>query len=75
MDRFGKKESEGKVSVDVRLCHFCGACVAVCLQDAMFLRNSGLTIHATRCTACERCLRVCPLRALTIVHHSAEAAV
>jgi L-aspartate semialdehyde sulfurtransferase ferredoxin len=75
MDRSGKKGSEGKIRVDDRLCHFCGACVAVCTQDAMFLQNSTLIIHANRCTACERCLRVCPLRALTIVYKSAEAAV
>lgn len=75
MDRSRKKGSEGKVSVDEGLCHFCGACVAVCLQDAIFLRNSALIIHANRCTACERCLGVCPLRALTIVYKSAESAI
>ena len=54
------------VNVNYALCHFCGACVAVCVQDAMFLRNSALVIHHGLCTSCERCLKVCPVHALTL---------
>ena len=57
----------GKVRVDYRRCHYCGACVAVCPPEAIFLWNSVLVIRIDKCTACERCLPVCPVNALEIV--------
>jgi ferredoxin len=53
------------LEVDYRLCHFCGACVAVCPPDAIFLHNSALVINMHTCTACERCLHACPLGAIS----------
>jgi ferredoxin len=75
MDRFGKEAPVFRVNVNYSLCHFCGACVAVCVQDAIFLRNSALIIRTEQCTACERCLRACPLHALSLVQPGSEAAV
>jgi Fe-S-cluster-containing hydrogenase component 2 len=73
MNRSDKAAPAFRVIVNYALCHFCGACVAVCVQDAMFLRNSSLIIQNDRCTACERCLRVCPLHALTLMDAGIEA--
>lgn len=53
-----------KVRVDEQVCHHCGACVAVCPPDAIFLENSALVIHQEICTACERCVKMCPVQAL-----------
>jgi formate hydrogenlyase subunit 6/NADH:ubiquinone oxidoreductase subunit I len=73
MNRSDKAAPVFRVIVNYGLCHFCGACVAVCVQDAMFLRNSALVIQNGRCTACERCLKVCPLHALTLAESLIEA--
>jgi ferredoxin len=54
------------VAVNRDLCHYCGACVAVCPPDALFLTDTWLEVKDT-CTGCERCVNICPVRALSIV--------
>jgi L-aspartate semialdehyde sulfurtransferase ferredoxin len=54
------------VAVDYDLCHSCGACVAVCPADALFLNDTRLEVKDA-CTGCERCAKICPVRALTVV--------
>lgn len=56
-----------RVVVDHRLCFFCGACVAVCPPDAIFLETAFLKIDDQTCTMCERCVNMCPVHALSIV--------
>jgi ferredoxin len=56
-----------KVSVDQDVCHHCGACVAVCPPDAIFLDSMWLRINQDTCTACERCVKMCPVHALDMV--------
>ncbi len=58
------------VAVDYDLCHCCGACVAVCPADALFLHDTWLEVKDA-CTGCERCAKICPMRALTIVERVA----
>jgi dihydroorotate dehydrogenase (fumarate) len=53
-------------AVDYDLCHSCGACVAICPADALFLNDARLEVKDT-CTGCERCAKICPMRALTLV--------
>ncbi len=69
-----KDRSRGRVQVDYRRCHFCGACVAICLPEAMFLWNSALVIRIDRCTACNKCALVCPVHALALLPAGSEAA-
>ncbi len=57
-----------QVWVDYGICHFCGACVAACPANAIFLQNSHLKIDGS-CTSCERCLPACPLGALSLGDH------
>lgn len=58
------------VSVDARVCHACGACVAVCPPDALFLSDTRLGIDGARCTGCRRCVTVCPVGALVMAQES-----
>ncbi len=54
------------VVVDYDLCYSCGACVAVCPPDSIFLDNLHLTIDDSTCTRCERCTLMCPVHALSM---------
>ncbi len=65
-DTHEKAPKNSIAAVDRNLCHFCGACVAVCPPDAIFLVDTWLEIKAN-CTGCERCVTVCPVRALSMV--------
>lgn len=56
-----------KVSIEADICHHCGACVAVCPPDAIFLDAMFLRINQETCTACERCVKMCPVHALSMV--------
>lgn len=57
---------ERHVVVDYNLCYSCGACVAVCPPDSIYLDNLLLTIDNETCTRCERCTVMCPVHALTM---------
>ena len=52
------------LTVDNSLCVECGACVAVCAFDAIFLRAWGIQIIDEECTLCGICVQVCPTCAL-----------
>jgi ferredoxin len=54
------------IAVNYDLCHCCGACVAVCPADALFLTDTRLEVKDA-CTGCERCAKICPMRALSVV--------
>jgi ferredoxin len=56
--------------VDYDLCHYCGACVAVCPPDALFLTDARLEVMDA-CTGCGRCVKVCPVFALSVVERNA----
>lgn len=55
-----------ELAVDYSLCHECGACVAVCPPDALFLSHH-LTVNQETCTGCDRCVKYCPVQALQLV--------
>ncbi len=55
-----------RLEVDRRLCYSCGACVAVCPQNSIFLTNLHLTVDDVACTGCGRCVLICPARALSL---------
>jgi ferredoxin len=62
-----RRSANLQVVVDRNLCYYCGACVAVCPPDSIFLDNSYLAIDKETCTLCERCTAMCPVHALSIV--------
>jgi len=41
-------------------CSRCGACVQVCREDAISLRDSGPVIDYSKCLSCGQCIPACP---------------
>lgn len=52
---------------DVKCTH-CGACIAVCPTDALFVKRDSMEVgfDDEECVACELCIKVCPPRAMEI---------
>lgn len=61
-----------RLVIDQNLCLSCGACVAVCPPDSLFLRDIHLTVDHTICTRCDRCAAICPVHALALVPQEAN---
>jgi MinD superfamily P-loop ATPase len=51
------------ITIKPEVCGICGACVAVCRQNALFLFNATLQV-SDRCNDCKVCVKVCPLGAI-----------
>jgi ferredoxin len=49
-------------------CTHCGACIAVCPTDALFVDRGSMEVgfNDEECVACELCIKVCPPRAMEI---------
>ncbi|MBN2025592.1 MAG: 4Fe-4S binding protein [Actinobacteria bacterium] len=49
-------------------CTHCGACVAVCPTDALYVDRDSMEVvfNNEECVACELCVKVCPPRAMEI---------
>lgn len=45
-------------------CDLCGACVAVCREDALALGGEAVAIDRSACLSCGACVRACPTGAL-----------
>lgn len=67
-----RSETQLHVIVDRNLCFYCGACVAVCPPDSIYLENAHLHIDEATCTLCERCTNMCPVHALSMVEKDPE---
>jgi MinD superfamily P-loop ATPase len=67
LKRDGRQRTrERHIVIDDNLCYSCGACVAVCPPNCIFLDNLRLTIDDDACTRCERCTVMCPVQALSM---------
>jgi ferredoxin len=58
---------QGQIVVDDEKCLTCGACVAVCPQNGLFLLDTRLRVESAACTSCQTCVHVCPVGALALV--------
>ncbi len=52
------------IIIQSEVCNICGACVAICRQNALFLFNATLQV-SNRCNDCKVCVHVCPLGAIS----------
>ncbi len=55
--------SNSMLTVDPGACDGCGACLAVCPEDALILPERPPEIILERCTLCAKCLIICPVKA------------
>ncbi|CAG1772908.1 2-oxoglutarate ferredoxin oxidoreductase subunit delta [uncultured bacterium] len=55
-----------RLDIDHDKCYSCGACVAVCPPDSLFLSKLTLQVDDTTCTRCNRCVAMCPVHALAL---------
>ena len=64
--RAGKMEmhSNGKPSVNQKLCVGCGSCVKICAVGAPKITNGKASIDHEKCIGCGRCIGVCPTDAV-----------
>ena len=61
------------LSKDIRVnwdeCVQCGACVAICPTDALYIKDKKtmeVAFDTDKCIACELCIRPCPPRAIEV---------
>lgn len=57
---------EHQIFKDEEICTHCGACIAVCPTDALYIKRPEMEVIFDRdkCSLCERCLVTCPTRAM-----------
>ncbi len=57
------------IKVDWDKCVQCGACVALCPTDALYIKDKKtmeIAFDSDKCIACELCIRPCPPRAIKL---------
>ena len=59
-------QTKTRIVIDHEKCYACGACVAVCPPDSLFLEQLHLSVDHDTCTRCDRCTGMCPVHALTL---------
>jgi ferredoxin len=64
-----REQPQETIAVRYELCFACGACVAVCPTDALFLADTHLEVKDA-CTGCGRCAKICPVQALSLVERT-----
>lgn len=53
------------VQIEVKLCAGCGACIAVCPNDAIILNEDIIAVvDDDKCVDCGACIDECPARAM-----------
>lgn len=63
----GKKEQHSTRPVaDPKKCIGCGACLAVCPEDAITLVGGKAVIDGEACIGCGECMTVCPVKAIIL---------
>lgn len=67
LNRQNHRQHDKRLVIDYDLCFSCGACVAVCPPDSLFLLDIHLTVDHNTCTRCDRCVAMCPVHALSLV--------
>ena len=53
------------VKVDKEKCIGCGACIAVCPNEAISMKNGKAIIDQKKCNKCLQCIDICPVQAIS----------
>ena len=56
--------------IDRKKCLRCGACVGVCPEIAIELRNNGITYNEELCALCGLCEKVCSVGAIEVTKNA-----
>lgn len=62
------------ITIDLRRCTGCGACVEVCPTGALYLVDGKAAVDDALCRECEACLAACPQEAIRLVDDRVSAA-
>ncbi|HOE56518.1 MAG TPA: 4Fe-4S binding protein [Bacillota bacterium] len=56
------------LDIDKEKCVNCGACTAVCNEDALCMEKEDWTLsfNESVCTHCNACVKACPLRVISL---------
>ena len=56
------------VTRDEARCTHCGACVAICPTEALYIDKKTMKVifDPEKCIACELCVKACPPRAMVV---------
>lgn len=59
---------------DEEKCTHCGACIAVCPTEALYIRRPEMEVifDKARCSICELCILTCPTRAMGLFSKTPE---
>lgn len=57
---------EHQIYKDEEICTHCGACIAVCPTEALYIKRPEMEVifDKEKCSVCELCLLTCPTRAM-----------
>ncbi len=57
---------EHQIFKDEEICTHCGACIAVCPTDALYIKRPEMEVifDKEKCSLCELCILTCPTRAM-----------
>ncbi|MDD9304536.1 MAG: 4Fe-4S binding protein [Desulfobacter sp.] len=68
---------EHQIFKDEEICTHCGACLAVCPTDALYIKRPEMEVifDKEKCSLCERCIVTCPTRAMGLFSQNKEEIV
>ncbi len=57
---------EHQIYKDEEICTHCGACIAVCPTEALYIKRPEMEVifNKEKCSVCELCIVTCPTRAM-----------
>ena len=65
---------EHQIFKDEEICTHCGACTAVCLTEALYVKRPEMEVifDKDKCSVCELCILTCPTRAMGLFSKNTE---
>jgi len=67
---------EQQIYKDEEICTHCGACIAVCPTEALYIKRPEMEVifNNEKCSLCELCILTCPTRAMGLFSKNTELA-